>query len=405
MHSILSMRALWMGSAVLLFSAALLQRAHASEAVRIDPAKVEQLKRLEPLTPDKVKIFTDSGQLSERQAELVVKHIDKNGTLSLPERLIGKEVASTPAPARSQPAPLPSAAVGGTPNIVRRSDGSLNTVGWIREDDARYPLPSLTNNQEQLFERLRQFRGSGGATREQIKQEARAMLPASNSAIYEMLKDPVDLEDAVSMWKAVSYPGNPRAAGYIARIHQDMMVTANPILIPYAKDIGGLILRRKSSNDSPTRRWYDSRDIRAYIVELEQCIAQCSGVRAATYLGDLFRARYSSDEAPMRDSDRDKRRIVEACGANKEAFDRGKPSTWHSSLSGFERALIAERLVAQLASDNGDLRDIARDGLLVCLGSDSRDKDLKKRFDKAHDNWGDFLRWYAQRRDELASGH
>ncbi|MBI3828029.1 MAG: hypothetical protein HY291_00840 [Planctomycetes bacterium] len=365
----------------------------AAETVRVDPAKVEQLRRLEPLTPDKVKIFVDSGQLTERQSELVVKYIDKNGTLALPDWLIGREA---PPAAPAGPA---------APAAVRHSDGSLDTVAWIREDDARNPLAALPADQEaRLEDRLRQFRGSNGGLRESIKEDVRALIPASNFAVYQMLKDPVDLEDAVSMWKAVAFPGNPRAAGFIARMHQDMMRTANPILIPYAKDIGGLILRRKSGNEQPARRWYDSRDIRNDIIELEQCIAQCSGVRASTYLADLFSARYASEEAPMRDSSRDQKRIVEACGANKEAFDRGKPSSWHSALSGFERALIAERLVQMLASDKGDLRDIARDGLLVCLGSDTNDKDLKKRLDKAHDNWGNFLSWYAQRRAELASG-
>lgn len=372
---------------------------HAGESVRVDPAKVEQLRRLEPLTPDKVKIFVDSGQLTERQAELVVKYIDKNGALALPDWLIGHEAP----PLAPAPREVPSAPA--APAVVRRGDGSFDTVAWIREDDARNPMAKLPDDQEaRLEDRLRQFRGSGGGLRESVKEEVRALIPASNFAIYQMLKDPVDLEDAVSMWKAVSFPGNPRAAGYIARMHQDMMHTANPILIPYAKDIGGLILRRKSGNDQPVRRWYDSRDIRNNIVELERCIAQCSGVRAATYLSDLFGARYASEEAPMRDSSRDQKRIVEACGANKEAFDRGRPSSWHSSLPAFERALIAERLVQHLASDKGDLRDIARDGLLVCLGSDTNDKDLKKRLDKAHDNWGNFLSWYAQRRAELASG-
>lgn len=375
--------------------------ARSEDAVRVDPAKVQQLKRLEPLTPDKVKVFIESGRLTERQAELVIKHIDKNGRLELPDWLIGTEPVAAPVPRPVEAAPRPAS----PPAAVRRGDGSLDTVAWIRDDDARNPIPLLQPGQEQqLRESLRRFRGSGGGARESIKEEVRAAIPAGNPLIYEMLKDPVDLEDAVSMWKAVAYPGNPRAAGYIARMHQDMMRTANPVLIPYAKDIGGLILRRQSSSDQPQRRWYESRLIREYIVELEQCLAQCSGVRSATYLTDLFAARYASNEAPMRDSGRDKRRIVEATGGNKEAFDRGKPSTWHSTLPPAERAFIAERLAPHLASDNGDLRDIARDGLLVCLGSGTGDKDLKKRLEKAHDDWGGFRQWYAGRRDELLAG-
>ena len=101
----------------------------------------------------------------------------------------------------------------------------------------------------------------------------------------------------------------------------------------------------------------------------------------------------------MRDSDRDKKRIVQACGGNKESFNNGDPATWATSLPPVERAMAAERLVPQLRSEDGDLRDIARDGLLVVLGNG--DKKLKDLLKNARKEWGDFERWYHERREQL----
>jgi len=393
----------------LLLAMALAWPSFAQDATRISPAKVAQLQRLEPLTPDKVQIFVESGQLTEKQMRLVVQHIDKDGKLALPDFLIGEE--ARPAAALPPPPPirapeavrLPAAHGGGTP-LVRRSDGSLDVIAWLQEDDARNPLPALDPAVRESFAAvLKAFRGSGGGTREQIKNDVRAALPSANMLIAEEFSDPVDLYDAGSLWKAVAYPGNARAAGFIAAYHQRVMHRANAVLIPYAKDVGGVLFRREKGNAAPARQYYDSRTVRELILELEKAITQCSGVRAATYMMDVWGARYR-DEAPMRDSSRDKKRMVDACGGDKEGFDRGKPGTWTCSLPPHERALIAERLAPYLRSDDGDLRDIARDGIIVVLGAGTHDKKIKDRLDDAKDDWGSFQRWYQQRRDELFAG-
>jgi len=380
----------------------------AQDATRISPAKVAQLQRLEPLTPDKVRIFVESGQLTEKQMRLVVQHIDKNGKLALPDFLVGEPLRSAtapPSPVRApETVPWPSSTKAGPIPLVRRSDGSLDVVAWLQEDDARDPPPTLDPAaRERLAAALKAFRGSGGGLREQLKNEVRAALPAANALIAEEFSDPVDLHDAVSLWKAVAYPGNARATGFIAAYHQRVMHRSNAVLIPHAKDVGGVQFRREQGNAVPARQYYDSRTIRELILELEKAITQCSGVRAATYMQDVWVARYRA-QAPMRDSSRDKKRMVDACGGDKEGFDRGKPSTWTCSLPPHERAMIAERLAPYLRSDDGDLRDIARDGLVVVLGAGTHDKKLKDRLTDAQDDWAAFQVWLRQRCAELLAG-
>ena len=371
--------------------------------VRIDSSKVAQLKRLEPLTPEKVRIFLDSGQLDNHPVELVVKHIDKQGILSIPAANVGAEEPplDTRSAARLEIPPLVEPPANAT-DIPRKPGGGLDVLSHIRQLDRQAPV-ALGERERRIVEaRLAGFRTAGDGERETIKSALRAAVPGCNALIATAYADPVDLCAAASLWKSIAWPGNPRAAGYIAAAHQEAVRTAQPVLIAYAKDIGGLILRRKQGREQPLQRWYESRELRDLILDLEKSIAQCSGVRAATYLSAVFAARYRDPDAPMRDSDRDRKRIIQASGGDKEAFNSSDPKTWGSSLPPSERALIAERLLPHLRAEEGDLRDTARDGLLVVLGGP--DKRLKDRLQNARKDWSAFERWYLQRREELLAG-
>src|SRR5689334_14620231 len=77
----------------------------AEEAIRIDPVKAAQLRRLEPLTVDKVEVFVEAGQLTRAQADLVEKNIS-GGKLNLPESAIGAEPSRR---VRIEPAPVVAA--------------------------------------------------------------------------------------------------------------------------------------------------------------------------------------------------------------------------------------------------------------------------------------------------------
>src|SRR5436190_1783700 len=76
----------------------------AEDAVLIDPAKVAQLHRLEPLTTDKVDVFVEAGQLTRAQADLVKRNI-AGGRLILPESAVGAEPARRRAPVEAVAAP------------------------------------------------------------------------------------------------------------------------------------------------------------------------------------------------------------------------------------------------------------------------------------------------------------
>jgi hypothetical protein len=180
------------------------------------------------------------------------------------------------------------------------------------------------------------------------------------------------------------------------------MNKARPVLIPYDKDAGGVVFRRQDGSDQPLRKWYSSRDMRDYITETERLISHCVGPRAAIYLMSVYENRYGSDQAPMRDKGRDKKRMVRACGGDQKEMDQDEPDTWGCNLSPFDRVLAAERLIPYLNHREKDVREIARYGLLVL--NSQPNKKMRDFFKDAHENWGSVLNWWAQRREELLAG-
>jgi hypothetical protein len=282
------------------------------------------------------------------------------------------------------------------------NDGTINVMAWIRMDDQR---AARLNNQDstQVMNDLRAYRRVAASDRAAILRSLSTYGEGVNPLIATEYPDPIDLDIKIALWTACANASNPRAAGYMAATHSQLMRAANPILIPYDKDAGGLILRRRIGTEEPRQRWYESRELRNRILDLEDSISYCAGVRSVTYLMDLYAARYETDFAPMRDDSRDRKRMVRACGhQDTKDFNDGDPKTWTSSLMPQERAMIAERLIPQLNAIDNDTRKIARDGLLVALGVP--DKDMKKRLEKAKDDMPKFMAWWSKRREELLSG-
>ena len=404
---------------LVLASSAALYGQEVIQVAKVDPAKVAQLKRLEPLSPEKVQIFVEAGQLDPRQADTIKRFIDANGVLNLPPELVGVEAAPQPQPAPqppvAQPAPQPVqpplaqpappvVAQQATP-IGRRPDNSLDTLAWIRANDQN-PLPGLEAAQaQQLTDLLKRLRVAGEGERGPILANVRPYAVAADAFIAREYTDAVDLRTAAWLWESVAGAHNPRAAGYIAGTHQLAMNTANPILVPYAKDAGGVRLHRKQSNEAPIESFYTSRELRDIIVDLEKSISECRGVRAASYLIEVYAARYHDGDAALRDTKRDRHRLVEACGGDKARFDEDEEKTWGSALPKWELALIAERLVPYLRSEDDDLRQIAENSLLICFAYGSKNDhkaiDLLK---DAHKDWDKFMRWYTIRREQLLKG-
>lgn len=354
--------------------------------VRVPPAKVAQLKRMEPLTQEKVKVLFEAGQLDDAQYILVLRCIGKDGKLNITPEHVGVPVQPT-----IDKAGLP-----------RRTDGSLDVIAYLRQDDKR-PLGTLSKaDYDRVVALIKEFRSVGQAERTAIKRELRAAGPAVNPLISNAFTDPIDLIHKEDIWSGVANRKNPRAAGYIARTHQSAMNEASPVLIAYDKDVGGLIFRRKKGREQPLQMWYSSRELRELVLDLEKLISRCSGPRAATYLMELYAARYEPDTAPMRDKSRDRHRMVQACGGDKRRFDQDEPDKWGCSLSSIERALIGERLFPHLRSESGSVRQIAMNGLMIVLGVP--DKKLKKKLDKAYKNWPEMERWWVKQRERILAG-
>src|SRR5438552_13079578 len=72
--------------------------------VTIDAAKAEQLRRLEPLTAEKIDVFVDAGQLTAAQAAFVKKNI-RDGKLAIPDSAIGAEAPRRVEPVPAEPPP------------------------------------------------------------------------------------------------------------------------------------------------------------------------------------------------------------------------------------------------------------------------------------------------------------
>lgn len=371
----------------------------ADEGVRIPRETVEQLQRIKPLTPEMIKVFLDSGRLSIDQANVVSKHVGADGVLALPEQYIGTP-APQPAPPAGSSEPVPEPYRGAAP--ADRS-GRLDVLAFLRELD-RQPLPALSEAERaRLGEGVRNYRRLGLGERANLLRELKDAGPAANTLIAAYFTDPVDLDVKSDLWRAVANRANPRAAGYVAATHTLVMHKANPMLIPYDKDAGGIVFRREKGKEQPREKFYESRELREIALSLEKSISQASGVRAVSYLVDVYAARYEADEAPMRDKSRDRGRMVYACGGVKDDFEDDKPETWASMLGPLERAMIAERLVPHLRSDSGSQREIAMCGLLTVLGV--KDKKLKDRLKDAHkrDEWPSFVRWWEKQRARLLS--
>lgn len=374
----------------------------ADDGVLIPRDTVEQLQRIKPLTPEMIKIFLDGGRLSIEQANVVSKHVGADGVLALPEQYIG-----TPAPPPAQPAP-PGGSDQPPPENYRGAlpmdrNGRLDVLAYIRGLD-RQPLPEMSEAERaRLGEGVQNYRRLGLGERANLLRELKDAGPAANTLIAAQFTDPVDLDVKTDLWRAVANRANPRAAGYVAGTHTLVMHKGNPMLIPYDKDAGGIVFRREKGREQPREKFYESRELREIALDLEKAISQASGVRAVSYLVDVYAARYESDEAPMRDKSRDRGRMVYACGGVKDDFKDDKPETWESMLGPLERAMIAERLVPHLRSDSGSQREIAMYGLLTVLGVP--DKKLKDRLKDAHkrDEWPGFVRWWEKQRARLLS--
>jgi hypothetical protein len=372
-----------------------------------------QLQRLEPLSEPLVKAFVEAKRLTPEQGQLVLSNLSPEGKLNLPLKAPAapsKSNASAASVPTNQLNPTPSAPTNtsGTSSasnamtpIPTFRDGTLDVLNWIKQDDPRQPIASA-NESNRLRGMVRAYRFAGTSERRNIRQELAATGPIANAIVAEFYHDPIDLNLKRRIWRGMSRRENPYLAGYIAATHQALMREANPVLIPYAKDVGGLLFRRRSGNEEPRELFYTSRELREAVVELEESIAHASGIRAVTYLIDVYAARYESDEAPMRDNDRDRKQLIRACGGNEETFDQSKAETWGCSLPPVERLLIAERLVPHLRSKEGEIRRMAANGLLIVLGI--ADKKLKDRLEDAHEKWSSFEEWWRDLRAKRLAG-
>jgi hypothetical protein len=336
---------------IVFFLAVLSFPALCAESVTIDPTIAAQLGRIQPLTAPMVQAFVDAHQLTPAQAAVVKQYIGPDGKLS-----------------------LPSSAIGPQGPVVRPAPSAPSTAAPVYHPaGAPVPAPSAadlgigTQDRDMLVRMIREFRQGDRAD---IGIELRKFRPAVNKLIAESFPDPIDLPTKIALWEKVAGPANPDAAIGLCDTHREAMQLARPVLIPYAKDVGGALVRRKQDfGAGPVQRYFTSRELRNMVLDIEGLIAHCSGVSAAIFLMNIYGARYTEGEAPMRDDGRDWRRLVEACGGDPKHFDDDNPKTWDSRLSASERAAIGEHLIPYLFRRKDDCRRIARNGLSVCIGN------------------------------------
>ena len=318
----------------------------------IDPAKAAQLQRLEPLTPEKIDVFVEAGKLTPVQAEYVKKHIGPNGQLALPDASVAPEPV---APVVAAPA-----APGG---------------GVLLDDPyAGFNYSLSPEDRERLTQLIQHYRYGN---RDDIARQIHKFMPQINQLITAAYPDPIDLMIKKQLFKSVSGRSNPEAVFGLIQLHKEALRLAQPVLIAFDKDAGGVMVRRTlrgPGDPFPEERFMTSRDLRNAIEDIEGYISVCSSVTAATYLMEVYAQRYDRGEAPMRDTRRDRHRLVDACGGagmkelpGRKRFDEDEAKTWSSSLTVRERALIADRLIPYLQRPNDDCRQIARDGLMICL--------------------------------------
>jgi hypothetical protein len=339
-----------------------------AETPTIDPSKAAQLHRLEPLNDDKIDVFVQSGQLSRAQADYVRRHIGPKGTLELPEGAVAPEaprriVRDDPPPAVQQPG-SPYAGFG-----YKLSDADRDRVRKL----------------------LRDFRNGD---RNDIVRELRKYMPDAFELFVDAYKDPIDLPVKIALWSEFANHTRRDAVIGLFETHRIAYEVAKPVLVPYEKDVGGVLVRRKRTTleDGPPEHFYTSRDLREMILDIEGLISRCSGPNAAIFLMEVYGQRYGNNDAPMRDSHRDRHRLVQACGGNEKKFDQDERETWKSVLSAHERAIIAERLIPYLSKPNNDRRKIAKNGLMICLPHKHPD------WDAGAEEWE---RWWDAHKNEL----
>jgi hypothetical protein len=348
-------------------------RLRAEETLTVDPAKVAQLKRLEPLTAEKVEIFVQAGRLTQAQAALVKKHIGPKGQLELPEAAVAPE-RPRPLARRENPTEPPR-------------EGAIS--GPYAE--FRYQLEPV--DRERLLADIREYRVG---SRSEIGRHLRGFRPEVNELIAAAYKDPIDLPVKIALWEEVAGPANPDAAIGLFETHRAACELARSVLVPHFKDIGGVIVRRalhgRDAGAYPSQRWFASRDLRDMIIEIEGLIARCQGPSAAIFLMSVYSKRYDEGEAAMRDKGRDRHCLVQACGADPKKFDQDEPETWNSKLTQRQRAIIAERLIPWLSRENEDRARIARNGLQICLPAGH------PKWEAGRDEWD---RWWTENKDRL----
>ena len=340
----------------------------AEETVSIDPAKAAQLRRLEPLTAEKLDVFVESGQLTAEQAAYVKRHIGPDGQLALPAEAIAPE-NKIPAEEPRERAPKPPAGP---------------------YADFNYKLDS--REQERLREKIRDFRHGSHSS---LGRELRKFTPQVNALLAGAYTEAIDLPVKIDLWEEVAGPENPDAAIGLFETHRVAYEVAKPVLIPYFKDVGGVLVRRvqRDPDALADRKVYSSRELRDMIEKIEGLIARCSGPSAAIFLMNVYAQRYDEGEAPMRDCKRDRHRLVEACGCNPKKFDEDERDTWSSRLSQRERAIIADKLIPWLSDrKNDNRRQIARNGLMICLPRPHPD------WDSGHHEWD---RWWEENKERL----
>ena len=342
--------------------------AAADAAPIIDPAKAAQLKRLEPLTSEKIDVFVEAGQLTRPQADYVKKAISPSGELMLSESAVGPEMPRVAAP-----------------QVVRQMAANPDPYASFG-----YTLSGA--DRDRLMAQIKNFRYGDHS---EIGRELRQFRPAVNQLIAQSYTEPIDLPLKIKLWEEVAGAANPDAAIGLFETHRALYVTARPVLIPYNKDIGGVLVRRRVySSAEPARpdAYFTSRDLRNWIEDTEGLIARSASTSAAIFLMNVYSQRYNEGEAPMRDKGRDRVRLVEACGGNAKNFDEDHSETWSSTLSVRERAIIADQLIPWVTRENSDRRKIARNGLMICLPPD-------------HPDWksgaGEWERWWSVRKNDL----
>ena len=370
---------------------ALLSSARAAD-VTIEPAKIEQIHRLEPLSPEKVDIFVQAGTLTDEQADYVKQNIDEQGRFvpnggaaapakgpvpATPPQPVPAQPPAPPEPPRpAEPAIPPQPAVppeprrpaprGPGPNVGGPAPAPAPAGPTDVYANFGYKLPAA--EQERLRALIRDFKHGDHA---EIGRELRKARPQVNELIAQAYIDPTDMLTKVALWEEIAGPVNPDAAIGMFETHRMIYETGRLVLIPYEKDVGGVNVRRRiigaEGGDGPPERFFTSREIRDAIEKLEGQISRCPGVSSATFLADVYAKRYAGGEAPMRDKGRDRKRMVEACGGNEKKFDEDEVKTFTSTLSLRERALIADALIPHLHGENSDMRQIAKNGLQICL--------------------------------------